>query len=222
MTDSTDLPDAGPTSMPVLRTARLAIRPLTSDDLEACHQLYQAIGWADPDLSDAESRVARGRWLDWTVRSYGGYASVHQPPYGERAVTSRAGEFLGLVGVVPCLAPFGQLPGFGGQDGARASAEVGLFWALNPQAQGQGFATEAAGAVVAYLFDVFRLGRVVATTERENLASQAVMRRLGMRLEENPFSEPPWLEVVGVLEAGKGGQAPNTSAPAPAAASARL
>jgi hypothetical protein len=27
-----------------------------------------------------------------------------------------------------------------------------------------------------------------------------VMRKLGMHLERNPYPEPPWLQVVGVIE----------------------
>jgi hypothetical protein len=30
----------------------------------------------------------------------------------------------------------------------------------------------------------------------------AVMRRLGMRVLENPHPEPSWLQIVGVLERG--------------------
>ena len=37
-------------------------------------------------------------------------------------------------------------------------------------------------------------------TDYPNLASQGVMRRLGVRLERNPQSEPPWLQMVGVLD----------------------
>jgi len=48
------------------------------------------------------------------------------------------------------------------------------------------------------------LARVVATTERENVASIGVMRRLGMRVEENLQPEPAWFQVVGVLAAGAG------------------
>jgi hypothetical protein len=40
----------------------------------------------------------------------------------------------------------------------------------------------------------------VATTEHANIASIGVMRKLGMRIERNSLSEPPWLQVVGVLE----------------------
>ena len=42
--------------------------------------------------------------------------------------------------------------------------------------------------------------RIVATTEYDNRASMGVMRKLGMRLERNPFPDPPWFQVVGFLD----------------------
>lgn len=223
MTDTSDAAGAGPTAMPVLQTARLTIRPLAPDDLDDCVALYAEIGWDDPAHLAAEACQARADWLDWTCRSYDAYEALRQPPYGERAATGKGGEFLGLVGVVPSLAPFDQLPMFGGREDARMRPEVGLFWAFRPAFQGQGFATEAARALVDRLFASLNLARIVATTERENLASQAVMRRLGMRVEEAPFADPPWFQVVGVLEAQAWGEAgrvssstASTSSPIPA------
>jgi GNAT superfamily N-acetyltransferase len=80
--------------------------------------------------------------------------------------------------------------------------EFGLFYAITPTLQGQGYATEAAQALVDYAFQHLRLKRIVATTTYENAASMGVMRKLGMRFERNPYPEPPWLQVVGVLENG--------------------
>ena len=45
-----------------------------------------------------------------------------------------------------------------------------------------------------------RLRRVIAETDEVNAASIGVMRKLGMRIERNAIGEPPWLQVVGVLE----------------------
>ena len=42
--------------------------------------------------------------------------------------------------------------------------------------------------------------RLIATTEHANSSSQAVMRRLGMRILENPHPEPAWLQTVGILD----------------------
>jgi RimJ/RimL family protein N-acetyltransferase len=190
--------------LPTLETKRLRIRPLRMEDLNDCHRLYVDIDWADKAVSEEENLKRRREWLEWTVRNYEQLALLYQPPYGERAIEHKeSGRFVGLVGLVPLLAPFGQLPSFGGVEGARFSAEVGLFWALTPARQRQGYATEAARALVDHAFDTLKLGRVLAGTQRDNRASIAVMRRLGMRIEDNPYPEPPWFEVTGILEAGR-------------------
>jgi ribosomal-protein-alanine N-acetyltransferase len=187
--------------IPTLETVRLRIRPLVAEDLEDCHSLHVEIDWIDHELDLAANRAKRASWLAWTIDSYRELAGLHQPPYGERAVERRSdGVFLGLVGLVPSLAAFGQLPGFGARRDARVRPEVGLFWALRPSAQGSGFATEAAAALMAYARDELLVERLVATTERDNLASIAVMRRLGMVIEENAHPSSDWPQVVGVLD----------------------
>jgi RimJ/RimL family protein N-acetyltransferase len=185
-----------------LETDRLIIRPLVPDDLESCHRLRIDIGWADAEASNEVSRERRRTWLEWTIKGYREFARLHQPQYGERAIAWRAdGAFLGLIGMVHSMAPFAQLRSEGGRPGARATPEVGLFWALSPIAQGQGVATEAARAFIEHLFDRYNLARLVATTEHDNARSIAVMRRLGMRIETNPFAEPEYFQVVGILDA---------------------
>ena len=79
--------------------------------------------------------------------------------------------------------------------------EVGLFWAIDPPRQRQGYATEAARAMIDYAFDTLRLWRILATTEYDNHASQAVMLKAGMTLTRNPRPDPPWMQVVGVAQA---------------------
>lgn len=193
--------------MPSLSTDRLVIRPFTSEDLDPIHRILD-VELADADVGSegAMPREARARWLAWTALGYEELAHLRQPPYGDRAVTLRdTGEVIGAVGYVPSLAPFGQIPslGRGGRGGSAAqlnTPEVGLYYAISPAHQRRGHAAEAARALVDHAFHALRLSRVVATTQRDNAASIAVMRRLGMRVEENPRPEPPWLQVVGVLE----------------------
>jgi [ribosomal protein S5]-alanine N-acetyltransferase len=186
-----------------LTTARLLIRPFIAADTRVIHRvLDQTFG--DGSLADDPAAIAeRATWVEWSALSSRWHARLYQPPYGDLAVVLRASETLiGAVGYTPCLDVFGQLPAFGGRSDAPASAEVGLLWAIDPQHQRCGYATEAAQALIDYAFARLRLGRIIATTEHANLASQGVMRRLGMRIEHNPFPEPPWLQVVGIRERG--------------------
>ncbi len=155
------------------------------------------------DLAAVEAVAGGGRerWLRWTELSYGQLAELRQPPYGERGIVlDESGRLVGLVGLVPSLGPFGLLPSWP-RPGRRFVPEVGLYWAVAPAFRRRGIAAEAAAALVEYAFAELGLARVVATTERENPASIGVMRRLGMRVEENPEPEPAWFQVVGILEA---------------------
>ena len=188
--------------MPILHTKRLEIRPIRAADLAACHQLYTDIGWADPRRSEADNFERRRSWVDWSITNERELARLHQPPMGERTVTDRAtGDFVGLVGFNPSLSPFGQLPSFGGAENAPCTLEMGLFWAISPPRQGKGLATEAAQALIDYMFDIRRLARIIATTENDNHASIAVMRRLGMRIEANPYPDPVYFQTIGILDA---------------------
>ena len=192
----------GPPHVPSLTTERLVIRPLVAADGEAVHRLFMDIGWADTSLPEPEIRQRRMSWLDWTIANYRELERLYQPPLGDRAVVLKeTGAFVGLVGFVPAFAPFGQLPSFGGAVHALRTMEMGLFWAFLPASQRRGYASEAASALVDWAFDGLLLERLVATTEHENAASIAVMRRLGMRIEVNPQDHPPWFQTVGVLRA---------------------
>ena len=186
--------------LPTLKTDRLRIRPLSAKDLSICHQLYLDTKWADQGLADEPNLQIRRSWLDWTIRNYTELDRLNQPPYGDRAVELQEnGRLIGLVGLVPLLAPFAQLPTFGSAVNAPFSAEVGLFWMISPAMQGRGLATEAARALVSFAFDVLKVGRIIAGTEYDNFASMAVMRKLGMRIERNPFPSPAWFQITGIL-----------------------
>ena len=192
--------------MPNLETDRLIIRPLVMADLPDIHRILDVelaeVNWGHDETQALDERR---QWLQWTVMSYEQLAKLYQPPYGERAVVLKStGQLIGAVGYVPCLMPFEQLPSFKTQDGPRPNtAEFGLYWAVSPAHQRQGYAAEAARAMIDYAFDVLKLKRIVATTTCDNIASMGVMRKVGMRVEQNPLDEPPWLQVVGLLENGR-------------------
>ena len=143
----------------------------------------------------------RQRWLQWTVLGYEMFSMLDQPHYGERAIVLKeSGEIIGAVGIVPYLDTFDNVTAFHRVSSAPATAEVGLFWAIDPAHQRKGFAPEAAHALLEYLFTHEKLGRIIATTGYENLPSQKVMKKLGMTIHHLEEPQPPDQFVVGVLE----------------------
>jgi RimJ/RimL family protein N-acetyltransferase len=189
-------------ALPVLETERLRIRPFTVDDLDSVHHLNVKIGWVNEKETPVEQRKHLQRNLEWQVQNYWGLADLHQPPTGDRLVEFKdSGELVGSCGINNAWLPMAQLPSFGKREKSRSQAEASLMWAVLPELWGRGFATEVAKALIAILFEQANLKRVVATTEYDNLASQRVMEKAGMRVERNPFPEPFWFQAVGIIEA---------------------
>lgn len=73
-----------------------------------------------------------------------------------------------------------------------------IGWSIHPDSQGQGFAVEAARALLGYLFTERALHRVTATSDQRNTASTRVMERLGMRregdLRQSRFADGAWCD----------------------------
>ncbi len=73
--------------------------------------------------------------------------------------------------------------------------EIG--WSLHPDAQGRGFATEGARALLHVGFDGLGLHRITAGCDPRNSASLRVMDRLGMRREalfvESEYLKGEWI-----------------------------
>lgn len=187
--------------IPVLESERLVIQPFHNTDLPYLFKIKQNIGWVDAAKTAEQQLLDEADYVEWSVRNERQLARMDQPPYGDRAVLLKeTGQLIGSVGLVPCVDVYGQLPSLGRQANCPATAEVGLLWLIDTAHQSKGYAAEAAQTLINYAFDAMRLQRLIATTEYDNLASQAVMRKLNMTIERNPFPDPPWLQVVGILE----------------------
>jgi RimJ/RimL family protein N-acetyltransferase len=184
-------------TMPTLHGARVHIRPFTGSDIDAVLGLFDDAAY--PTAVNQTIRTRRSAWLAWASANHDELARLDQPPYGDRAVVLTATDrVIGAVGLVPCLDVYGQA-GIGPDDG-RSRAEMGLFWMVHPDHQCNGYATEAGSLLVRYAMDELRIERIIATTEYDNHASQAVMRKLGMDIRRNSQTTPPWLQLVGVYE----------------------
>ena len=142
----------------LLETPRLLLRTLTLADLDAV-----AANWK-LDEGPISREEARGRitWMLANHRQNGPGTLVHL-----------------------CLAIIDKgTQGFVGWCGLDhldpAKANPVLFYLLKTSHRGQGLATEAARAVVAYAFTDLRLARVDAAAAADNIASQRVMEKIGM------------------------------------------
>ncbi len=176
-----------------LTSERLRIRQFHERDSEDCIRFRAQVF----DIQEPSQKALD--WLQWTIDSYRELAQLGQPPYADYALERRAdGQFIGSLGIVPTVIPWGALQG----DPADKllSPEVGLFWGIMPRHRRRGFAAEAGTAMLNYLFGELRIARVVATTEKDNIASQRTMARLGMTLQRNPLPEPTWCQVVGLIK----------------------
>ena len=84
--------------------------------------------------------------------------------------------------------------------------EIG--YAFDPAHQGRGFATEAGAALLRLGFDELGLHRITGNIDARNVASAAVLERLGMRREahfvQNAFIKGEWTdEVIYAVLAGE-------------------
>jgi [ribosomal protein S5]-alanine N-acetyltransferase len=182
-------------------TDRLLIRPFVEHDLQMIHRILDQTFGDGTNIDNASALQERRSWLEWSILSQEWLPKMDQTPYGDRAVVLKTtDQVIGSVGYVPLRDVYWQIPELGIASRGYTTPEVGLFWVIDPAHQQQGYATEAAQALIDHAFRHWRLARILATTDDSNIASQAVMRKLGMKLTRNPLPEPQWLQVVGVLD----------------------
>lgn len=163
-----------------IQTERLLLRPLDASDhaaMLAYRSRPDVCAYIPPEPATAESMK-----------------ELLADPERTRSVLDQPGQAL-LLGVVR-------------RDTAALIGDVNLFWhsaehrsgeigyVLDPDHQGNGYATEAARAVLGLAFDGLGLHRVTARIEDLNPASARVLRRLGMRQEavlvENEWFKGRW------------------------------
>ena len=76
------------------------------------------------------------------------------------------------------------------------NAEIG--WALDPEEQGRGYATEASAIFLDHCFRTLNLHRVTSVCDARNTASYKLMERLGMRREghhlQSSFIKGEWVD----------------------------
>lgn len=153
-----------------LRTDRLVVRPYRDSDASGLHAML-----ADPEVTrhltsghvdQEEARRLVSERARRSVLAHDGDAI--------RLAATRDGVFAGNLKL--------QI-----ESVHARSLEIG--WALAPEFQGQGLATEAAEALLRLAFTTLQAHRVFAYSEPANGASVAMATRLGMRPEQWRFSD---------------------------------
>jgi RimJ/RimL family protein N-acetyltransferase/trans-aconitate methyltransferase len=160
-----------------LRTDRLVLRTMTTDDIDDIHA-YQS-------REDVCAYLPFGpRTRDQVAEKVTEYSTAIALT-GDRDYWQLAIERASDPGHV-----IGDLY-FTIKSTANATGEIG--WTLHPDFMGQGYMTEAAGAILEIAFARLGLHRVSAELDARNDASAALCTRLGMR-EEAHFVEDLWFK----------------------------
>ncbi len=144
-------------------TARLTFREMTVDDLD---QMAALLG--DPAVMtyypQPLDRAGAQGWIDWNQGLY------RQRGFGLWIIEEReSGQFVGDCGLTP--------------QEVDGSDEIEVGYRVMTAMQRRGFATEAAEACRAHARDVLGLERLIALIHPENLASQRVAEKIGLRFE---------------------------------------
>ena len=161
--------------MIVLDTPRLRLRTLGADDAPFYLALVNEPSWLQ-HIGDKQTHTLEAA-----------RAAILQGPC---EMQRRLGHSLYLVERKDDAAPLG-LCGLIQRDSLPG---VDIGYALRPAYWGQGYAYEAAAAVVAHARDTLRLPRLLAITGPDNAASNALLRKLGLQFdhyaEQGPVGKP--------------------------------
>jgi len=155
----------------ILETPRLILRHQVLSDLDDLWALYQ-----DPEIikyiPDApRSREEAQKELEWHMHGHprrpvlGLWATIHK----------ETGKFIGRCGLLPWEI-----------DGQN---EVEVAYTIAEAYQGQGLGSEAALAILNYGFGKLRLSRLICLIDPENIPSQKVAEKMGMRFEKESRDE---------------------------------
>jgi RimJ/RimL family protein N-acetyltransferase len=159
----------------VIETERLILRPWTDTDRKPFIRIV-----SDPEV---------GEWLgghrtrDQAIGDFERMRAFwNEHGYGQFAVVRRTDA--AILGRVGCRRqpPEWKHP---------MAEEVEIGWLLARDAWGNGYATEAAAAVLPWGFETLAAQAIYSWTARTNHRSEAVMQRIGMtRLPERDFEHP--------------------------------
>ena len=155
-----------------IETERLILRPVEARDWREIHRyasLPEVVRYLPHEpFTEDDARAFALRWSEQARQL--DQAGPQHKEWPEMLAVQHKGEGR-IIGHIP----FEQF------SPKYRTREIG--WVFDPAYQGQGYATEAARAVLDLAFGKLGLHRVVATCDPRNGASYRVMEKLGMRRE---------------------------------------
>lgn len=161
--------------MTTLETERLTLREFEESDLQAIQEYA-----SDPEVV---------RYMEWGPNS-----EEDTRAFLERTLEQRRKRPRVEYGLAVILKSETKLIGSGGITIASSvHKEAELGYSFNRRFWGQGYATEAARAFVAFGFEELGLHRICATCAPANVASARVMEKIGMR-REGHLREHRWIK----------------------------
>jgi RimJ/RimL family protein N-acetyltransferase len=171
--------------MITLHTPRLRLRPPDASDVRTLMDIHQ-----DPDVVRYLGSGAPGDLaVAWrTVAMMIGH--WHMRGYGPWVITSRTdGEILGRAGLWH----------------AEGGPGVELGWMVRRSAWGQGIATEAARAALAWAWDHVPTDHVISVIHAMNAPSVRIAQKLGQRLESTDTVNGAAVHTYGIRRADASG-----------------
>jgi len=147
--------------IPTLHTPRLILRPWSPEDAERLLVILQ-----EPELFRFFPRT--DSWPREKAEKYIAHHLSHwqERGYGHWAVVTTAD---------------GDLVGWNGLEYVPELAETEVAYLLSRAAWGKGYATEAAQAALTFGFTMCGLEKIVGLTHPENIASERVLEKCGLK-----------------------------------------
>lgn len=147
-------------STPTIATSRLILRPFTSEDTDALHQILSVPGVLiyfpspDPPERDRVEKLIERQIKHWEDFGYGWWAV-------ERLADKK-------------------LLGWSGLQYLPETNEIEIGYLLGKPFWGTGLATESAQEGISYGFESLGLQEIVGIVHPENLGSQRVLEKIGL------------------------------------------
>lgn len=150
------------TEIPIIKTPRLALRPLQPADAATLHRIYQTEGvlryFPNPNPPPLEKvqRFIAGQQEHWEKFGYGNW------------------------GILPDDSSADEIIGWAGLQFLPELNETEVGYLLDKPFWGKGYATEAARASLEFGFSHFAFSQLIALVHPENTASRRVLEKCGL------------------------------------------